>query len=97
MALPNNDDVVVWQKRGTTRDAAVAQALKFATHQHVTAWFVESDADVVLLGTFRKKESGTRKEADPEPPNPTTHGITKRRRPRRLAPGPWPRSTAAPL
>jgi hypothetical protein len=34
-----------------TRDEAVAQALAFAKHQHVRAWF--ADDEFVLLGTFR--------------------------------------------
>ena len=36
-----------------TRDEAVAQALAFAKHQHVRAWF--ADDEFVLLGTFREE------------------------------------------
>ena len=36
-----------------TRDKAVGQALAFAKHQHMRAWFANDD-DFVLLGTFRK-------------------------------------------
>ena len=57
-----------------THDEAVAQALRFAEHQHVAAWFVESDVDVVLLGTFRKENSGTRNEGDAEA---TTQGVPR--------------------
>ena len=38
-----------------TRDKAVAQALAFAKHQHVRAWFANDDDDFVLLGTFRQE------------------------------------------
>ena len=37
-----------------TRDKAVGQALAFAKHQHVRAWFANDD-DFVLLGTFRQE------------------------------------------
>jgi hypothetical protein len=38
-----------------TRDKAVGQALAFAKHQHVRAWFANDD-DFVLLGTFRQEQ-----------------------------------------
>jgi hypothetical protein len=74
MALPDQDDVVIRQKRsnpstvyllGTpsapdqfivrNRDEAVSQALAYAKHQHVQAWFTNGNEDFVLLGTFRKE------------------------------------------
>jgi UDP-2,3-diacylglucosamine pyrophosphatase LpxH len=36
-----------------TREEAVAQALAYATRQHVRAWFAKGNDDFVLLGTFR--------------------------------------------
>ena len=39
-----------------TRDKAVGQALAFAKHQHVRAWFANDDDDFVLLGTFRQEQ-----------------------------------------
>jgi hypothetical protein len=39
-----------------TRDKAVLQAIAYAKHQHVRAWFARGDDDFVLLGTFCKEE-----------------------------------------
>jgi hypothetical protein len=36
-----------------TRDEAVSQALAYAKHRHLQAWFAKDDEDFVLLGTFR--------------------------------------------
>lgn len=43
-----------------TRDEAVSQALAYAKHQHVRAWFAKGDEDFMLLGTFRKEMEPTR-------------------------------------
>ena len=42
-----------------TREEAVSQAVAYASHQHVRAWFAKGDDDFVLLGTFRQEESDT--------------------------------------
>lgn len=74
-ARPDEDDVVVRQKRGNpstvyvlhtasapdqllyrTREVAVSQALAFAKHVHVAAWFTNDEDDFVLVGTFRKEQ-----------------------------------------
>ena len=36
------------------RNKAVSQALAYAKHQHVRAWFTKDDETFVLLGTFRE-------------------------------------------
>jgi hypothetical protein len=75
MTHPDQDDVVIRQKRGNpstvfllgtpaapdqfilrTRDEAVSQALAYAKHQHVRAWFTKGDDEFVLLGTFREEQ-----------------------------------------
>jgi hypothetical protein len=38
-----------------TRDEAVSQALAYAKHQHVRAWFTNGDDICVLLATFREE------------------------------------------
>jgi hypothetical protein len=38
------------------RDEAFQHALDYAKHAHVRAWFVKSEDDLVLLGTFRRHE-----------------------------------------
>ena len=40
-----------------TRDQAVSQALAYARHQRVRAWFAKGDHGFVLLGTFTTIES----------------------------------------
>jgi hypothetical protein len=37
-----------------TRDEAVSQAVAYAKHQRVRAWFDNGDDNFVLLGTFRE-------------------------------------------
>ena len=39
-----------------TRDEAVSQAVAYAKHQHVRAWFARGEEDFVLLGTFREEQ-----------------------------------------
>ena len=42
-----------------TRDEAVSQALAYAKHQHVRAWFTSGDDTFVLLGTFREEHTAS--------------------------------------
>lgn len=42
-----------------TRDEAISQAVAYARHQHVRAWFATGDEEIVLLGTFREEKVET--------------------------------------
>ena len=47
-----------------TREKAVSQALAYAKHEHVRAWFAKGDEDFVLLGTFREEHVAGNVAAD---------------------------------
>lgn len=47
-----------------TRDTAVLQAVAYARHQHVRAWFAKDDETFVLLGTFREDDEEPARSPD---------------------------------